>query len=468
MLVLTANSLEGGTLQESDALTYTVLIVYASLLLGKRATLLFAGLSILSQAIVFVFIAIGYGASAEIQESFSSLMVTVLLISIVTGLIWIMLDSLEYSIKRAQASEERWRSLAENAPVTIINTNSEGIVQFINHFREVEPENIIGNPLLDFIPTTEQKQALEISQRVLQTGESVHFEVSIQDSQNQPICFSVSVGPIFDTQEKIEGLTFIILDITQKKQDEEKIHQLNTELEVLLRERTTQLETSNQELASLSYSVSHDLRTPLRAIDGFSLALLEDYGEALDEQGQDYLNRVRTASQRMGVLIDDLLRLASIARQKFQRETVDLSALANRVANEFTSTYPERSVAIKIESGLQVQGDENLLQIAIFNLFGNAWSFTRHRDDAQIEVGSQKVDNRLTYFIRDNGLGFDMRYATKLFQPFQTLHGRNELEGSGVGLAIVDRIMRKHGGEIWAEASENQGATFYFTLPFSE
>jgi light-regulated signal transduction histidine kinase (bacteriophytochrome) len=314
----------------------------------------------------------------------------------------------------------------------------------------------------------DKEQAFDISRNVFQTGHSAQFEISTQESNNQPIYFSVSVGPIFDPAGEIEGLTFIILDITEKKRDEDKIHQLNAELELLLRERTTQLDTSNQELAALSYSVSHDLRSPLRAIDGFSLALLQDHKEALDEQGQDYLNRIRAASQRMGKLIDDLLRLASITRQKFQSRTVDLSALVSQVANDYASTYPERTVEIKIEPGLQVQGDESLLEIAVVNLFGNAWLFTRHREDAQIEFGCQEIDGLSTYSLRDNGIGFDMRYATKLFQPFQTLHDRSDLEGSGVGLAIVHRIIRKHGGKIWAEARENHGATFYFTLPFNE
>jgi PAS domain S-box-containing protein len=468
LLVIVANTVEGGTLKESDALLYAIVIVFASVLLGKRAALLFAGLSIFFQTILFVLFSVGWIKVADNQYFISSLILTALLLSILAVFLWIMLDSLEYSVKRTQASEERWRSLVENAPVTIINTDHAGIIRFFNHFREVDPENVIGKPLLEFVPTIDKEQALEISRRVFQKGESAHFEISTRKSKDQPSCLSVSVGPIFDSKGEIDGLTFIILDITEKKRDEDKIRQLNAELELLLQERTTQLDISNQELSALSYTVSHDLRTPLRAIDGFSLALLEDYRASLDEQGQDYLRRVRAASQRMGILIDDLLRLASIARQKFRSQTVDLSAQVTQVANELLSKYPERSVEIKIEPGLQVQGDEYLLQIAIANLFHNAWSFTRHRQDAQIEFGCQEIDGLSTYFLQDNGVGFDMRYATKLFQPFQTLHDRSELEGSGVGLAIVERIIRKHSGKIWAEAGENQGATFYFTLPFHE
>jgi PAS domain S-box-containing protein len=468
LFVLGANSFEGGTLEESDALLYAVLIVFASLLLGKGAALLFAGLGILAQTILYILFSIGSIEVADDQFALSSLIITALLIGILAVFLWIMLDSLEYSIKRAQTSEERWRLLAENAPVTIINTDSEGIVQFFNHFGEVQSEDIIGKPLLAFVPITDQKRAIAATRRVLRSGKSVHFEASGRGLEDRELFFSVSVGPLFNPNQEIEGLTFIILDITEKKWDEDKIRQLNAELEALLQERTTQLDTSNQELAALSYSVSHDLRTPLRAIDGFSLALLEDYQGSLDDQGRDYLKRVRAASQRMGTLIDDLLRLASIARQEYQSKMVDLSLLAKRVANSFSDTDPERLVEIKIKPGLLVQGDENLLHIAVSNLFGNAWAFTRHRKDAQIEFGCQEINGLFAYFIRDNGVGFDMRYAAKLFQPFQTLHGRSELEGSGIGLAIVQRIIHKHGGKIWADARENQGATFYFTLPFSE
>ena len=169
----------------------------------------------------------------------------------------------------------------------------------------------------------------------------------------------------------------------------------------------------------------------------------------------------------MGILIDDLLRLASIARREIQTQTVDLSALVESVAHGFLLTYPERSVDFQIEEGLQVQGDQNLLHIAIANLFSNAWSFTSHKEDAKIEFGYKRIRGLPTYFMRDNGIGFDMQFAAKLFQPFQHLHGRSELEGSGVGLAIVQRIIQKHGGTIWAEAQEGQGATFFFTLTSS-
>jgi PAS domain S-box-containing protein len=345
-----------------------------------------------------------------------------------------------------------------------VNTDRDGIVQIINHFEGLQVDDIIGKPLVDFAPSIDHKRAMAATRRVLRSGKGIHFETSGRDLENREVWFSVSVGPIFGSSGEIEGLTFIVLDITEKKRSEDEIRDLNTELEALVQERTNQLDTSNQELASLSYAVSHDLRTPLRAIDGFSLALLEDYNAVLDEQGQHYLNRVRVASQRMGILIDDLLRLAFIARQELQSQSVELSDLVHTIANEFLSANPERKIEVLIEPGLSVCGDENLLRIAVSNLFNNAWKFTSLQEQARIEFGCQEINGTPAYFIRDDGVGFDMQYATKLFHPFQHLHGHSKLEGSGVGLAIVQRIVQKHGGRIWAEAQEGQGATFYFTL----
>jgi PAS domain S-box-containing protein len=465
LLVLTSNLIVGGSLQESGSLVYTVVIVYTSLLLGKRAAILFAVLSILSQTFVFLACSNGWVTEAVgIQKDLPSLIVTSLLISIMTAILWIMLDSLERSIQQTQLSEARWRSLVENAPVMIVNTDRDGTIQFLNHIDGKRVENAIGKSILEFVPTIDQKRAMVISRQVLRSGKSAQFEASGRDFDGTDTHFNVSVGPIWGSNGKINGLTYIVLDITDKKRVEHEIIHLNAELEVLVQERTTQLEISNQELASLSYSVSHNLRTPLRAIDGFSLVLLEDYQDVLDELGQDYLKRVRVASQRMGILIDDLLRLASFSRREIQTQLVNLSAFAQRIADDLRLAYPERAVDIRIENDMKVVGDENLLYVAMSNLFSNAWAFTGQREDARIEFGRQEIDGKTTYFIRDNGVGFDMQYMAKLFQPFQHLHGRSELEGSGIGLAIVQRIIQKHGGTIWAEARENQGATFYFTL----
>ena len=244
----------------------------------------------------------------------------------------------------------------------------------------------------------------------------------------------------------------------------DEISRLNAELEQRVRERTAQLEATNKELESFSYSVSHDLRAPLRSIDGFSQALLEDYGDRLDEEGQDYLRRVRLASQRMAQLIDDLLNLSRLTRAEMRREMVDLSALAREIAAELRRSQRQREATFVIAGGLVAEGDGRLLRIALENLLGNAWKFTAGRPHARIEFGATTDHDRPVYFVRDNGAGFDMAYADKLFGAFQRLHAVTEFEGTGIGVATVQRIIHRHGGRIWAEGAVDQGATFYFTL----
>jgi signal transduction histidine kinase len=231
-----------------------------------------------------------------------------------------------------------------------------------------------------------------------------------------------------------------------------------------LHQRTGQLEATNKELEAFSYSVSHDLRSPLRSIDGFSLALLEDYGERLDATGQDYLQRVRAATQRMGQLIDDLLSLARVTRSELHHEQVDFSALTATIADALQREYPDRQVEVIIAPGLVGHGDARLLQIVLENLLGNAWKFTVRCPYATIEFGAVPCNGQKAYFVRDNGAGFDMAYANKLFGAFQRLHPMAEFSGTGIGLATVQRIIHRHGGHVWAESAVDQGATFYFTV----
>jgi len=244
--------------------------------------------------------------------------------------------------------------------------------------------------------------------------------------------------------------------------------QLNAELERRVAERTAQLESTNKELEAFSYSVSHDLRAPLRALDGFSQALQADYAPVLDQEGQDFLQRIRAGSQRMGQLIDDLLRLSQLTRAEMHYKSVDLSELAQKIIGDLRESQPERSVEIVIQSSLVVMGDERLLRAMLQNLLGNAWKFTSKTTHARIEFSMTSPNGTPIYFVRDNGAGFDMAYSDKLFGAFQRLHRSNEFEGTGIGLATVQRIIHRHGGRIWAEGKVNQGATFYFSFQREE
>lgn len=243
-----------------------------------------------------------------------------------------------------------------------------------------------------------------------------------------------------------------------------ELKNLNAVLEDRVEQRTRELQVSNQELEAFSYSVSHDLRAPLRTIDGFSLALQEDYADKLNDEGRDYIVRVRNGVQRMGLLIDALLQLSRVTRADLNYETVDLSQLARGVFVELRSSDPGRDVEAVVQPGVVAHADPRLLRIAFENLIGNAWKFTAKTEHARIEFGQDQRDGRTVYFFRDNGAGFDMQYVSRLFTAFQRLHGDREFRGSGIGLATVSRIIRRHHGEIWAEGEVGHGAAFYFTL----
>jgi PAS domain S-box-containing protein len=300
------------------------------------------------------------------------------------------------------------------------------------------------------------KQALDCEVRLLHALTARYRVVSLR------------ALPVLDAEGEVREWVGTVTDIDDRRRAENEIHRLNEELERRVHERTAQLQEANRELEAFSFSVSHDLRAPLRAIDGFSEALLEDFGDKVTDDMRALFTRIRAATLRMGQLIEDLLNLARISRVEMQRQEVDLSAMARSIATELAQREQDRSVTVSIWDGVTVQGDPRLLRVAMENLLGNAWKFTSKTARPQVEFGMVREEERTVLFVRDNGAGFDMAHADKLFGPFQRLHGTNEFPGTGIGLATVQRIIQRHRGHIWCHAQPGQGAVFYFTLGEAE
>ena len=283
--------------------------------------------------------------------------------------------------------------------------------------------------------------------------ESCEMELRIVDKNGCVKWIAHLCTPVMGDDRAHLGRRVSNRDITERKRAEEE-----------LRRQSAVLEASNHELESFAYSVSHDLRAPLRTIDGFSQIIMDDYSAKVDEQGRDYLQRIKSATQKMGQLIDDMLKLSRITRQELKREEVDLSMMARKISAELSKNQPERQVEFVIKPGCTGACDRQLIGIALENLIGNSWKYSSRHPSAKIEFGATEKDGKTVYFVRDDGAGFDPVYADKLFAPFQRLHTASEFQGNGIGLATIQRIVRKHGGSVWAEGQVEKGATFYFTL----
>ena len=365
-----------------------------------------------------------------------------------------------------------YERLFENAPNAVVVVDGRGTIRKVNQqvetFFGYQREELIGRRVEILMPERfhkvhrQHRDGYFANPRIRKMGAGLELYGRTSDGREIPV--DIMLSPI-ETDEGIWA-SAVIRDVSLRKQNERAI----TELNDILRKQVEQLAATNQELVAFSYSVSHDLRAPLRALDGISLALLEDYFDKLDRTAQDYLHRIRTAAQSMGELIDHLLTLSQLTRTEMYLEEVDLSALAHHVAEEIRGQDPgSRSVQFCISEGMTDTGDANLLRVALTNLLSNAWKFTSKKNEARIEFGTRQspegeVGEEPVYFVRDNGAGFNQAYAENLFKPFQRLHGANEFPGTGIGLATVYRVISRHGGRVWAEGIIDTGATFYFTL----
>ena len=373
-----------------------------------------------------------------------------------------------------RAETDRLLKVIDNTSAVIYMRDREGRYLTVNRKYEqlfgIRREDIVGLTDHDLFPKAMADDFRANDLKALSRGAPIQMEEVAPHPEGVHTYITVKY-PIRDQSGRPYAVCGISTDITPLIRVEERERQLNAELEARVRERTAELEATARELDAFAYSVSHDLRAPLKAVAGFSEMLLEDHSGQLDETGQEYLNRVVAATEHMGRLIDDLLNLSRAGRAELSRRPVDLTAMAHRVVADLTAAHsgsaPRPKTRITIEDGLAAVGDPALLEIMLRNLISNAWKFSAKQPEPMIHVGSTEKQGTQVLFVRDNGPGFNMRQADRLFAPFQRLHSSSEFAGSGVGLALVARIIARHGGHVWAESEVGKGAAFYFTLPRS-
>jgi PAS domain S-box-containing protein len=362
---------------------------------------------------------------------------------------------------------EQLMALLDHTSAVIYMRALDGKYLLVNREYErlfnVRREEIVGLTDHDLFPRDIADDFRANDLMAITRGSPVRMEESTP-GEDGPRTYITVKFPLMDSDGRAYAICGISTDITERKRAEEEVRRLNEELEERVRHRTAELEASTRELDAFAYSVSHDLRAPLRSLAGFSEVLLEDYAEVLDETARTYLSRIEANAARMARMIDDLLDLSRATRVELRRERVDVSAVARDVLDELRDADPEREVHASVAADLVAGGDPHLIRLILHNLLGNAWKFTARRSPAVIKVDAIIRHDAPVFTVSDNGAGFDMRYVAKLFDPFQRLHSTSDFEGTGIGLAIVHRIVQRHGGRIWAESEPGQGATFFFTL----
>jgi len=463
----------------AGALLFPVIIIFASLILNRRhfsyyvlvilgcvALLLYAesqqlillikpdapGFSLfISYAIIIIFTAVIVRVLTEDQQNSLERAVT-------------RERSLEEQTRLLEASESRWRTLVTNSPVVIAQCNSEGRIFFINS-RGLDPSLLArGLTVYTFVPKKYHETIRDALKQLFSTGEPAQYEMEGQEPSGDTRWYAVTAGPVIESGE-VTSAVIIATDISKQKRAEEEIRSLNAELDNRVKERTEELESAYGELELFSYTVSHNLRTPARAMTGFSEMMLRENKNQLNEDGQEHLRRISQNAITMGLMIDDLLEFLQLGKVSIKKRQVSPTSIARHALGKLPIYLDNPHINIKIGDMPLCNADSELLTQVYTSLLDNAIKFSRNNPNAEVQVGSYDRDGEIIYFVRDNGIGFDMQYVGKLFGMFAQLHRPGEFEGNGIGLATVQRIIRRHGGNVWAEGEPGKGATFHFTLP---
>ena len=387
------------------------------------------------------------------------------------ALLYVLRDVARWLLAEQVLRESRamYRDVVESVNEILFQTDGNGRISFLNrawhHTTGFDGRLSIGQHLLAFVADDDRKRVEQRLRGIHDGLDAIaEFEFRLRTHSEGPRWVEATIRPLRDPYDHVVGCSGTLDDITARKAAEQSQRDLNRELEARVRVRTAELEASNRELEAFSYSVSHDLRAPLRAIDGFAQIVAEDYAPRLDDTGREYLQRIRVATQKIARLIDDLIDLARLTRQAMSREPVNLSQVVEQIVAELRQEDPSRKIEIHIEPQLVAAADRALIRVALENLLRNAWKFTSRREVAKIGFHAERRDREIVYCVTDNGAGFDMTFASKLFLPFHRLHGITEFAGTGIGLATVQRVIQRHEGRVWAQSAPDRGASFYFTL----
>ena len=443
-------------------LLYSCYLAYLQYRQGKRA----AAIALISSIGIFGFFIIinFYVITGKISFMFTG---TYGFFAFIITMSLYLAGRLRRSVKLLEQNEQQLRSIIDNTDAVIYIKDNQGAYRMVNRRFEqifgVTLDQLRGKTDIELFSPADAENLQRNDATILKHGDGMEFEESFDLEGSEHTYISLKV-PLRDSANQVYGICGISTDITERKRLERELRSQKDLLEEKVADRTKALEKANSELEAFSYAVSHDLRAPLRAIHGFSSALLDEYRKKLDEDGQDFLNRINKATLKLREMIEALLDLSRIERQELKTEDVNLSALADEIVRDLQDAEPDRQIKIQIEDNLVVHGDPRLLRIVLTNLLSNAWKYTGSVETPMIEVGSEQIEDGVYYFVRDNGAGFDMAFRQNLLAPFRRLHSDKEFPGLGIGLSIVDRIIKRHGGILSAEGKVGAGAVFSFSL----